>query len=175
MKTLSFLLSLCFIFAFSMGTAQTIDTDNSKIMFEVTNMKLNDVDGTFGGMKGEIAFSADDLANASFNVCIDAASVNTDSEKRDHHLRNEDFFDVEKYPTICFVSESITKSGDEFVAKGKLTLLKTTKEVEIPFTFDGSKFVGRLEILRLEYGLGADTGTFMVGDEISITINCTVK
>jgi len=62
-------------------------------------MKIRTVKGSFAGMKGEIRFDEKDLANSSFKVNIDAATVNTENEKRDDHLRNEDFFDVEVYRT----------------------------------------------------------------------------
>ena len=174
MKNFITLLCLSLITSFSFLHAQTIDSDKSRIDFEVDNFKWNTVDGTFTGMTGELIFDPSDLISSSFNVCIDAATVDTDSKKRDEHLRTDDFFHVEKYPTICFTSESIEKSGSSFITTGSLTMHGVTRTVKIPFSFDGTTFSGSLEVERYDYGVGADTGTFMVGNEISIDIKCVV-
>lgn len=152
--------------------AQKIDTKKSKITFEVGNMKVNTVEGTFTGMNGTIHFNQEELTGSNFNVCIDAATVNTGSKKRDDHLRTADFFDVEKYPTICFTSKSIEKTAKGFITKGELTMHGITKMVEIPFTYSEKTFTGELKVNRLEYKVGEETNTFMVGDEIELVILC---
>ncbi len=150
--------------------AQTLDTQKSKANFEVKNMKWMTVEGHFSGMKGDINFNEADLANSSFNVCVDAATVNTDNNARDKHLRNEDFFHVDKYPTICFTSTSISKTSKGFVTKGSLTMHGVTKGVSINFTYKNGQFVGQLNINRLDYKVGESTGTFMVSDAIKLEI-----
>ena len=150
--------------------AQTIDTQQSAANFTVKNMRWIEVEGNFTGMTGDINFNEADLASSSFNVCVDAASVNTDNNARDKHLRNEDFFDVEKYPEICFVSTSISQKGSGFVTKGQLTMHGVTKEVSIPFTYSNGTFKGNLKISRYDYKVGESTGTFMVSEDINLEI-----
>ena len=155
--------------------AQSINTSKSLVSFEISNMKWKTVEGTFSGMKGDLKFQENDLTNSSFNVCIDAKSVNTENEKRDEHLRTEDFFDVVKYSTICFESTSIVKTSSGFKAIGKLTMHGVTQVEEIEFTYANSAFTGNLEIKRYDYKVGEDTGEFMVGNEVELTIVCVAK
>ena len=161
------------LFCTNLVTAQTINTEQSSVLFEISNMKFKTVKGTFSGMTGDLIFTPSDLENASFNVCIDAASVDTGSKKRDKHLQKEDFFDVEKYPTICFVSSSVQQVGSTYVVKGQLSMHGVSKEMEIPFTFTNNTFKGEIEVNRIDYKVGG-TGTFMVGNETKITIICVM-
>jgi len=150
--------------------AQSINTESSKVKFSASNMKWMTVEGTFTGMNGEVNFNEQDPSSSSFNVCVDAATVNTENEARDKHLRNEDFFEVETYPQICFRSTSVTKTSRGYSTSGTLEMHGVSKDVTIDFSHDSGTFTGKLKIKRLEYGVGATTGTFMVGDEIKIEI-----
>ncbi len=153
---------------------QTINTANSTVKFEISNWSVITVEGTFRGMKGTFNLNTSDLANSNFNICIDAASINTDNEQRDEHLKTDDFFDVEKYPNICFKSTSVTKSGKGYTTTGTLTMHGVSKKVSIPFTYNNNTFTGTLEIDRTDFGVGSDSG-FMVGEEVSLEIICVVK
>ena len=156
--------------------AQNIDSKQSKAAFSIGNMGgMNTVKGTFTGMTGTIKFYPTELSKSEFEVCINAATINTGIAKRDKHLKTKDFFEVNKYKTICFKSSSIKKSGKKYIVKGKLTIHGKTKNVEIPFTYRNKKFVGSIKINRFDYGIGADTGTFMVSTNAKITITCVVK
>lgn len=155
--------------------AQSINSAESKAAFTATNMRWMEVEGTFTGLNGEIKFDEANLGESSFNVCLDAASVNTENQKRDDHLRNADFFDVEKYPTICFQSSSISSSKNGFVTNGTLEMHGVSNDVSIEFTHNNGTFVGDLKLKRYDYGVGADTGTFMVGNEIIIKITAVTN
>lgn len=155
--------------------AQSINSAESKAAFTATNMRWMEVEGTFTGMSGDINFDESNLDGSSFNVCLDANSVNTENQKRDDHLRNEDFFHVEKYPQICYTSSSITSTSKGFRTTGSLEMHGVSKDVTIDFTHSGGTFVGDLKIKRYDYGVGADTGTFMVGDEIVIKITAVTN
>lgn len=172
----SYMLIIAFMAVATMG-GQQINETKSNVTFTVGNMKIKSVNGTFAGMKGDVKFDKNDLKSSSFNVTIDAATVNTDNEKRDEHLKTDDFFGVKKYPTIEFKSSAIVKSKKEgyHIAKGKLTMHGVTKEVKIPFTYANKTFKGSLKVKRLEYGVGAETGTFMVSDEVAINITCVTE
>lgn len=156
---------------------QEIKTADSGVTFEVGNMKINTVEGSFKGMKGEVNFDPNDLKNSSFEVTIDAATVDTDNGKRDEHLKNEDFFEVEKYPTIQFKSDAVVRSKKEgyHIAKGKLTMHGVTKAVKIPFTYKNGIFEGTLKINRFDYKVGAEYGTFTISEEVSVKIKCATE
>ncbi len=163
------------LIVFTPAQAQTIDAQASKVNFHITGGGLFKVKGTFTGMKGDFNFNADALSTSSFDICIDAATVNTKNKKRDAHLREPDFFDVEKYPNICFVSSSVSKTTDGYITKGELTMHGVTKTVEIPFTFKNNTFTGNLEIKRLDYNIGEDYGSIRVGKEATLVIICKVN
>lgn len=175
MKTLGFLSFL--LFSVLSANAQTINAEKSHVKFSIPGLGKKTVEGVFTGMSGNISFSVHNIANASFNVCVNPATVNTEKEKRDKHLRNEDFFFVEKFSEICFVSTSVSKTPNGYIAKGKLTILGVTKEVEIPFTFEKNTFIGKIEVNRFDYGLAAESykKTRMVGAIASVEIVCVVE
>jgi len=156
---------------------QKIKTMDSGVTFEVTNMKLNTVEGSFEGMKGDVNFNPKDLKNSSFEVTIDASTVNTNNSKRDKHLKNEDFFEVEKYPTIKFKSDAIVRSKKEgyFIAKGKLVIHGISKDIKIPFTYENGVFEGTLKVNRFDYGIGSEYSTFTISEEVSVNIKCVTE
>ncbi|MDR7210977.1 YceI family protein [Flavobacterium piscis] len=169
------LIAICLCFAITSLMAQNINTEKSVVAFEISNMKINTVKGTFNGMKGTVSFDPNSLNTSTFDVCIDASSVNTGNKKRDNHLRTEDFFDVEKYSSICFKSTQVIKSNQGYIAKGKLTLHGVSNDIEIPLNVTRKQFTGVFTIKRQDYKLGKNTGTFMVGEEAKITITCILK
>lgn len=124
-------------------------------------------------MTGTVETNNQDLQQ--IQACIPASTVNTESKKRDKHLKNEDFFDVNNYPEICFQSSKITKQGNNYIAKGELTLHGVTKTIEIPLQVSNKQITGNFTINRLDYNVGESTGTFMVGDQVNLTISCTLK
>ncbi len=175
MKNLFTLLSFLLITGGASLKAQHINTETSKVSFEVSNMKFRTVEGTFSGMTGTANFDASDLKNSVFDICIDASTVNTENEKRDTHLKNEDFFHVDKHPQICFVSTSISKTNTGFEATGNLSMHGVTKVVTVPFTYENKTIKAKLDINRLDYKVGEDFGTFMVGNEVEIWIEARLK
>jgi polyisoprenoid-binding protein YceI len=175
MKPFQFIILFICTLNFSLAQAQTIDTSKSVIEFKISNLGLNTVKGTFKNMTGDFKFNPADLDNSNFDICIESATVDTGNDKRDEHLRTADFFDVEKYPNICFKSTSVMKQDGKFLTKGNLTMHGVTKMVEIPFEFTNNTFSGYFELERLDYGIGEDTGTFMVGSTAKITITCVVN
>lgn len=166
--------SFLFLLSHHSTFGQTIHTAASTVTFEVSNFGMGSVEGSFGGMKGDISFDANDLSNATFEVCIDAQSIDTGNQKRDDHLKAEDFFEVEKYPSICFSSNKIVKTDSGFKTIGTLNMHGVTRTEEIDFTYDGSKFQGNLTVNRLDYKIGP-SGGFMVGKEVEIQIACTLN
>ena len=162
------------------GQAQQIVQSESKVNFEIGGIGWSTVEGTINGMKGTVQWT-ENLVKSSFNVCINPATIFTDNEERDEHLKNEDFFNVSKYAEICFVSRSIVKDGANYKAIGRLTILGVSKEVSIPFSLSQKEnktiLTGTLEINRFDFGLAAEsyTTSIMVDDKAEVEIICVLK
>ncbi|HWK59070.1 MAG TPA: YceI family protein [Parapedobacter sp.] len=113
--------------------------------------------GTLKGLKGTIEFNRLDLANSKFDVTVDVNTISTGLGLKNRHAKAADFLDAEKYPTIRFASHTVTPTENGFVANGNLTIKDVTREIAIPFTFDGSGdegvFRGRFELKRTDYHL----------------------
>jgi polyisoprenoid-binding protein YceI len=159
------------------GFAQYKPADQgSSVQFIIGNFGF-DVNGSFTGIKGTINFDPQNLANAHFDVDIDANTVNTDNSLRDGHLRGESYFDVKNHPGIRLESTKIEveKTGS-FVFTGKLTIKNTTQNISFPFTAtsttDGYRFKGTFKIKRKDFGVG---GTSTISDELELILNIIAK
>ena len=161
-----------------------IDTTHSTISFKIKHM-LSKTGGQFTEWNGTIE-AGDDLTKGSVNVEIQAASIDTRDEKRDEHLRSEDFFHVAEHPTLTFKSTKIEKTGDnEYMMHGELTMRGVTNTVEIPFEFHGTAtdpwgntkagFSASTTINRKDYDIvwnsALDQGGFVLGDEVEIQLD----
>ncbi|WP_196888929.1 YceI family protein [Aureivirga sp. CE67] len=149
--------------------SQQIDTNKSKMQFEISNMGgLKTVEGNFSEISGEIITEIGTLVKIDF--CLNASSINTENKKRDKHLKNQDFFEVEKYPNICFTSTSIIKQENSYLVKGNLTIKNITKQIEILVSFDGKTLENTDDFIlkRYDFGVGSKGG-FMVGKEVKFT------
>lgn len=155
--------------------ALKIDANASAADFSVKKFGILTVKGSLSDLNGTIIFDKNDLNNASFDVSANTATIDTDHEKRDEHLKSEDFFFVKNYPKISFKSTSIKKENDTYQAIGNLTVLETTKEVSIPFTFENNVFSGSFSLNRLDYSLGKKFPTFFIGKNIQVSINCKIN
>ncbi|MCX2742189.1 YceI family protein [Pontibacter anaerobius] len=161
------------------GFPQSIDPQKSIIKFEVSNMGVNTVEGRFTGITGTVYFNPQQLTASRMQAAIDVASVDTGIEKRDNHLRSEDFFYVEKYPRAMFTSTNIEVRGSGYVATGVLLVRGMAREVTIPFTVsgDGDRMVlhGQLTLNRKDFNIGDKFGSFMVGRKVNLQIICVVN
>jgi len=120
----------------SIAPAQTLIPveKGSSVKFAINNLGFN-VDGTFMAISGSIQFDENNLAGCSFNVTVNANTVNTNNSTRDKHLKGEDYFNVSVYPVIRIVSTKIAKSTTPgyFVFFGQLTIKGITGEIVFPF------------------------------------------
>lgn len=137
-------------------------------------MKVNTVDGTIKGMKGDIEFNKDKPEKAKFDVSIDVNTIETGIGRRDKHLKNEDFFEVTKYPTISFKSDNVKKTTTGYTSTGTLTIKDVSKKVTIPFTVSNNTLTGNFSINRKTYHVGESTSSFTVGEDIDIIIKCVL-
>jgi polyisoprenoid-binding protein YceI len=151
--------------------------EGSSVTFKIKNLGFN-VGGSFSGLKGSIKFDPADLATASFDVTIDANTVNTDNNMRDNHLRDKSYFDVKNHPVIRFVSTKATpstKKGILFIF-GKLTIKNKTEDLSFPFTAtaanDGYVFDGEFKINRRDFEVG---GGSTLSDNVVINLHIVSK
>ena len=109
-----------------------IDSSHTTAGFSVKHMMVTNVHGSFGKVSGTIEYDGKDPSTIAADVTIDAASIDTNNEKRDTHLRSADFFDVANHPTITFKSKRVQKSSDgAFKLVGDLTMRGVTKEIAL--------------------------------------------
>lgn len=164
----------------------TIDPTHSEVGFKVRHMMISNVRGTFSDVKGTVIYDPAHPTQASVDVTIQAASIDTGVSDRDDHLRGPDFFDVKKHPTITFRSKSVEKAGpNKLRVRGDLTLLGVTREVVLnvdgpssPVTDPwGNVRVGAsatAEIDRTDFGMKwnktLDTGGVVVGEKVQIQL-----
>ena len=132
----------------------------------------------------DVVSALTDLTTASINFVFDVASINTNSEDRDNHLKSADFFSADEFPTITFTSTNISKDGDDYQVTGDLTIKDVTKSVTFNVEFGGKGtnpwgievygFEGKAKINREEFGLtwnaALETGGVLVGKEINIKV-----
>lgn len=172
--------------AFAFASTWTIDPDHSNVGFKVRHLMVSNVKGSFDKHSGTVEINDKDITKSKVNVSIYTASINTNVQKRDEHLRSADFFDVAKYPTMTFVSKKVAKAGkDKLKVTGDLTLHGVTKQVVLDVvgpTKESKDPWGAIrkgatvttKINRKDFGLvwnaALETGGVAVGDEITITL-----
>ncbi|MCA9735892.1 MAG: polyisoprenoid-binding protein [Deferribacteres bacterium] len=170
--------------AFAQPVEYKIDKSHSNIGFVVKHLVITKVRGDFQKYDAQLFYDEKDITKSSVDVTIDVASIDTENERRDNHLRSGDFFDAENNPQITFKSTSFGKDGDQLYAMGNLTIRGVTKEVKLPFEMTekivdpwGNTRFGveaSLEINRFDYGVKwdkkMDTGGLVVSEEVKIEI-----
>lgn len=115
-----------------------VDPSHTRIGFVARHAMVTKVRGSFNEIEGSGHFDADHPENSSLKLTIKANSIDTRSPDRDAHLRSNDFFDMEKYPEISFVSTAVEKVGDaDYKVTGDLTIKDVTKSVTVDFELDG--------------------------------------
>lgn len=163
-----------------------LDSAHSYIGFAVRHMGVANVRGEFRDYSADLTVDEADLARSSIELHIAAASIDTRNERRDDHLRSEDFLGVETYPQIVFKSKEIEKTGEgAFRATGDLTLHGVTKEVVLelevagpikdPFGNMRLGVEGGVTIDRQDYGVKwsklLDSGGLVVDDNVKISFS----
>jgi len=165
-------------------TKWTFDPAHSKIKFISTHMGISEVDGEFKKFDGHVHADKADFTDATATVTIDASSVETGIEKRDNHLRSEDFLYVKEHPNITFEGAGLKKSGDHYVLMGDLTIRGVTRPVELTVKYFGTiedpygqtragfKVTGTIN--RYDYKVDWNksfAGGLIVGEDIDIVAN----
>ncbi|SEO22933.1 YceI family protein [Mucilaginibacter sp. OK283] len=147
----------------------------SSLKFTIKNLGF-DVDGSFGGLDGVINFDPDNADAANFDVTVDAATVNTDNNLRDEHLRGDSYFDVKNNPKIRLLSTKVTGKRGTYLLTGKLTIKGKTQAIAFSFTTapyaGGYQFKGSFKIKRKDFGIG---GTSTIADELDVNLDVFAK
>jgi polyisoprenoid-binding protein YceI len=178
---------VCLIPVLSLAAEWKVDPNHSTAAFAIRHMMVSTVHGSFSGLKGTVDYDPANLDASKANLTIDATTVDTRNENRDKDLRSAKFFDVEKYPTITFVSKRVIPQGQgKFQLVGDMTMHGVTKEVTfqvegpVPAVKDPkgnlhSGATATAKINRKDFGLtwsgGAlEGGGVTVGDEVELTV-----
>ncbi len=169
----------------SAQTKWTVDKGHSNVKFTVTHMVVSEMEGTFKVFDGAMEHTKPYFSDARISFAIDVASVNTDNERRDGHLKSDDFFNAEKYPKMTFVSTSVKPlGGNKYQVAGNLTIRDVTKPVVFDVTHGGvlntskgakAGFKATTKINRFDYNLkwdrATETGGLVVDKEVTIQVN----
>ncbi len=160
-----------------------LDPSHSEVTFKVKHMMITNVSGSFNEFSVDASTEGEDFSKAEISFTAKAASVNTNSEQRDGHLRYPEFFDTEKFPEIKFKGTKYEKvDGDNYKLQGDLTIKDVTKSVGLAVEYGGIQkdpwgnmkagFTITGKINRKDFGLNwnaaLEAGGVMVSEEVRI-------
>jgi polyisoprenoid-binding protein YceI len=161
----------------------TIDPTHSRIGFVARHAMVTKVRGSFNEFEGTGHFDAEQPERSTLSVTIQAASIDTRNADRDAHLRGNDFFDMERFPTITFTSTAISALGDDgYRVVGDLTIKGVTKSVTVDLELSGTAvdpwgntrlgLEGSTVINRKEWGVSwnaaLEAGGVLVGEKVTL-------
>lgn len=162
----------------------TIDPSHSVVEFSVKHMVFATAKGRFSEFTGAINLDSANPDNSSVTVEIAAASIDTRDAKRDEHLRSADFFDVENFPTLTFVSTKVENHGDHLHVTGDLTIHGVTQPVVLNAELNGQgtnpwgqqviSYSATTKFNRKDFNLGwnaaLESGGVLVSEEVKVSI-----
>ncbi|MFF2344907.1 YceI family protein [Pseudarthrobacter sp. NPDC058119] len=161
----------------------TLDNSHSEIGFTVRHAGISKVRGQFKEAEATLDL-ADNVADSKVNATIKTASFDSGDVNRDGHVRGEDFFDVENFPEISFVSNAIVPKGDAYELQGDLTIKGVTRPVALetelhgvavdPFGNTRAGLTAETTISRKDFGLTwnavLEAGGVLVSDKVAINL-----
>ena len=160
-----------------------IDKAHSNIRFSATHYVITEVEGQFKDFDASVVSKTDDFKGAEVMFTAKVASIDTDNERRDGHLKSDDFFNADQFPEIKFQGK-IESEGDKYFLVGDFTMRDVTKPMKFEVKYNGSvdlengkkagfKVMGVVD--RFEYGIKfnkvLESGGLVVSQEIQITCN----
>jgi len=162
----------------------TIDPVHSSSQFEIRHMGVSNVHGSITGIKGSVKLDEKDITKSSVEVTLDTTTVDTANAMRDKDLKSENFFNVEKNPTMTFKSTAITRVGGKLKMTGDLTLNGVTKPVTLdlegpstPVTARGktiSGFTASGVLKRSDFNFGTKDLPPALGDQVKLVIDVEI-
>ena len=168
-------------------TTWNIDPVHSTAEFKVKHMMITNVKGQFTPVTGVIKLNEGDVTKSQVEASIETGSINTRDADRDTHLKSADFFHVEKFPKLSFISTGVKRKGDdELAVEGDMTIRGVTRKVV--FAVEGPTapakdpwgntrigFSATTKINRKDFGLtwnaALETGGLLVGDEVTLNLD----
>jgi len=176
MKNIFYPLAAAFILA---ASAFTVLTTQDWAIKDTHSIKFSGkgAEGVFKDLAGTIRFDENDLGSSFMDVTIEVKSINTGNGLKNKHATSEKYFDAEHSPYIKFNSNTFTKVGNGYEAKGTLEIRGTKKPFTIPFTFqkngaDGV-FNGAFEVNRTDFSVGGPGG--QVADVLKVEVSVPVS
>ncbi len=163
-----------------------LDRTHSNVMFTVTHFLISEVTVRFSEFDVKLTSTKDDFSDAGVEAIVQIRSINTDDERRDGHLKSDDFFNAEKFPTMQFVAKKFEKVGEKtYKITGDLTIRDVTKSITFDATHLGTVksqqsgarvgWKATAKINRFDYNLkwnrAIESGGLVVGEEVTITLN----
>jgi len=163
----------------------SIDPTHSEIGFKVKHMMFTNVSGKFNSFEAAIENEDDKFETSKISFNADVNSINTNNTDRDNHLRSADFFDVEKFAKLSFVSTDIVKVDENnFKVSGDFTIKDVTKKITLDAEYSGlmkdpwgntkAGFALEGKINRKDFGLtwnaAIETGGVLVGEDVKLLI-----
>ena len=184
-----FLITVLLAVSFTATNAQnkwSVDKAHSKVQFTVSHLVITDVTGQFKSFDASIESTKEDFSDAKINFSVDVNSIYTENDKRDGHLKSDDFFNAEKFPKMTFVGKSMKKVGkNKFKLTGDFTIRDVTKQVTLDVVYNGTikdpwgntkagfKVTGSLN--RFDYNLKwnvlTEAGGAVVGKTVYLTVD----
>lgn len=164
-------------------TKWLLDPAHSELTFKIKHLMISNVSGAFKNFSAKVETEGIDFRKATISLTAEMDSISTNNEQRDAHLRGSDFFEVEKFPQMRFISTGIEQIDDEsFHLYGNLTLKGITKPVKLNMEFNGTMkdlqgqekagFLVSGRINRSDWGINLnvalETGGLMLGEEVRI-------
>ena len=164
-------------------TKWILDSTHSELGFKIKHLMISNVSGSFKNFNAEVISEGTDFSTAQINLSAEMASIFTNNEQRDAHLRNSDFFEVEKYPELTFKSTKVEKvDSDTYTLHGELTMKGVTKPIKLSVEYNGvakdpwgnekAGFVVTGKINRSDWGVNfngvLETGGVMLSEEVKI-------
>ena len=162
----------------------SVDPSHSAVGFVARHLMVTKVRGRFTSFTGTITI-ADDALLSKVEASVDVSSITTGDDGRDTHLRSADFFEVDQFPTMSFVSTAVRPDGRNYLLDTDLTIKGVTKPVTFELEFDGVEtdpwgntkagFTAEAEISRKNWGLvwnaALESGGVVVSDKIKLQLD----
>ena len=173
-----------FMIAGPLASTYTVDKSHSYVGFKVRHLGIANVKGNFTDYEASVTMDGDDISTLQAEATIQTASIDTENERRDNHLRSDDFFNAEQFPALTFKSKGVRNiNGSTFELVGDLTIRDVTKEVVLEAEFLGSGmmrdtkkvgFQAETVISRFDYNLKwnnlTEAGGLVVGEDVTILL-----
>ncbi|HJW30634.1 MAG TPA: YceI family protein, partial [Saprospiraceae bacterium] len=164
-----------------------VDRTHSAVGFSIRHL-ISTVHGRFTKFSGKIEYDSSDVTKFSIELVVQDSSINTDNERRDQHLRSQDFFWTDSFPTLMFKSTKAYQKDQQYYVDGELTMRGVTKSISVPFEVIGTMGSGDNKVLglhatfvvnRMDYGIQwnnpLEAGGFVLGNDVTINIDIEAR